>query len=152
MDDPKDPKETKQLTGEKSDAGLVEPTDALVAVTHACICGSDLWPYKNEEHSDTGRRMGHEAIGVVEDFGADVGTMKRGDLVVMPFAFSDGTCVFCRERLHTSCTNVPIRATDRSRFSRTSFSTCIPQKSIATQCAISTPGAWAESRSTFSSC
>src|SRR5947208_12484558 len=87
------------------DAGLVEPTDALVAVTHACICGSDLWPYKNEEHSDTGRRMGHEAIGVVEDFGADVGTMKRGDLVVMPFAFSDGTCVFCRERLHTSCTD-----------------------------------------------
>ena len=47
--------------------------------------------------------MGHEAIGVVEDVGAEVRTLKRGDLVVMPFAFSDGTCVFCQEGLQTSC-------------------------------------------------
>jgi len=47
--------------------------------------------------------MGHEAIGVVEAVGADVRTMKAGDVVVMPFAYSDGTCVFCREGLHTSC-------------------------------------------------
>ena len=85
------------------DPGLVEPTDALVTVTRACICGSDLWPYKTLEHSDTGRRPGHEAIGVVEDVGADVRTLKRGDLVVMPFAYSDGTCVFCKEGMHTSC-------------------------------------------------
>src|SRR5881409_688428 len=85
------------------DAGLVEPTDALVRVTRACICGSDLWPFKTMEHSDTGRRMGHEAIGVVEAVGADVRTMKVGDVVVMPFAYSDGTCVFCHEGLHTSC-------------------------------------------------
>ena len=47
--------------------------------------------------------MGHEAIGIVEAVGADVRTLKPGDLVVMPFAFSDGTCVFCHEGLHTSC-------------------------------------------------
>src|SRR6266571_1750315 len=85
------------------DARLVEPTDALVAVTRAAICGSDLWPYKTMEYSETGRRMGHEAIGVVEAVGADVRTLKGGDVVVMPFAYSDGTCVFCREGLHTSC-------------------------------------------------
>ena len=85
------------------DARLIEPTDALVVVTRACICGSDLWPYNTLEHSETGRGMGHEAIGVVEAVGADVHTMKVGDVVVMPFAYSDGTCVFCHEGLHTSC-------------------------------------------------
>src|SRR2546426_527390 len=85
------------------DARLIEPTDALVVVTRACICGSDLWPYRTLGHSDVGRRMGHEAIGVVEAVGADVRTMNVGDLVVMPFAYSDGTCVFCYEGLQTSC-------------------------------------------------
>jgi threonine dehydrogenase-like Zn-dependent dehydrogenase len=85
------------------DARLIESTDALVAISRACICGSDLWPYKTMEHSDTGRRMGHEAIGVVEAVGAEVRTVKAGDVVVMPFAYSDGTCAFCREGLHTSC-------------------------------------------------
>src|SRR5437660_3169974 len=68
------------------DARVIEPTDALVVVSRACICGSDLWPYKTMEYSDTGRRMGHEAIGVVEALGADVRTIKVGDVVVMPFA------------------------------------------------------------------
>src|SRR2546421_6569637 len=85
------------------DARLIEPTDALVVVTRAAICGSDLWPYKTMEHSETGRRMGHEAVGVVETVGADVRTLKVGDVVVMPFAYSDGTCIFCHEGLHTSC-------------------------------------------------
>src|SRR2546425_1848116 len=85
------------------DAGLVEATDAVVRVTRAAICGSDLWPYKSMEHSETGRRMGHEFIGVVEDAGSDVRTLKAGDLVVAPFVWSDGTCVFCQEGLQTSC-------------------------------------------------
>jgi hypothetical protein len=55
------------------------------------------------EHSDIGNRMGHEFIGVVEAVGSDVRTIKRGDLVVAPFAWSDGTCEFCREGLQTSC-------------------------------------------------
>jgi threonine dehydrogenase-like Zn-dependent dehydrogenase len=85
------------------DARIIEPTDALVTVTRACICGSDLWPYKAMEQSDTGVVMGHEAIGVVESIGAEVRNIKAGDLVVMPFAYSDGTCDFCHEGLHTSC-------------------------------------------------
>jgi threonine dehydrogenase-like Zn-dependent dehydrogenase len=85
------------------DARLVEPTDALVAVTRAAICGSDLWPYKSMEPEEDGRRMGHEFIGVVEAVGDDVQTLKAGDVVVTPFLWSDGTCVFCREGLQTSC-------------------------------------------------
>jgi len=85
------------------DARLVEPTDALVAVTRSAICGSDLWPYNAMEPNDSPRRMGHEFIGVVEEVGADVRTLKAGDLVVAPFVWSDGTCVFCRAGLQPSC-------------------------------------------------
>jgi threonine dehydrogenase-like Zn-dependent dehydrogenase len=85
------------------DPRILQPTDAILRVTHACICGSDLWPYKSMERSETGRRMGHEFIGIVEDTGSDVRTVKRGDLVVAPFAWSDGTCIFCRAGLQTSC-------------------------------------------------
>ena len=85
------------------DARIVEPTDALVTVTRACICGSDLWPYNKMAPTGVGNRMGHEFIGRVEAVGADVRTVKRGDLVVAPFAWSDGTCEFCRQGLQTSC-------------------------------------------------
>lgn len=85
------------------DARIVEPTDALIRVTRACICGSDLWPYKDMAPVEGGRRMGHEAIGVVEAIGSGVRRIKVGDFVIMPFAFSDGSCDFCHEGLHTSC-------------------------------------------------
>jgi threonine dehydrogenase-like Zn-dependent dehydrogenase len=85
------------------DAQIVEPTDALVRVTRASICGSDLWPYNQMPHDEHGRRMGHEFIGVIEEVGSDVRSLKQGNLVVAPFLWSDGTCVFCREGLHTSC-------------------------------------------------
>src|SRR5436190_7696400 len=85
------------------DARIVEPTDALVRVTRACICGSDLWPYNAMPPSETGNRMGHEFVGVVESIGAGVRTVKKGDLVVAPFAWSDGTCEFCQQGLQTSC-------------------------------------------------
>jgi threonine dehydrogenase-like Zn-dependent dehydrogenase len=85
------------------DARLVEPTDALVRVTRAAICGSDLWPYKAMEATETGRRMGHEFIGLVEAVGAETKTVKPGDLVLSPFLWSDGTCVFCREGLQSEC-------------------------------------------------
>jgi threonine dehydrogenase-like Zn-dependent dehydrogenase len=85
------------------DAELVEPTDAILRVSRACICGSDLWPYKLLEPQSIGRHMGHEAIGVVEAIGASVTGVKPGDLVVMPFAYSDGTCDFCHEGLQTAC-------------------------------------------------
>jgi threonine dehydrogenase-like Zn-dependent dehydrogenase len=85
------------------DPSIVDPTDALIRVTRACICGSDLHPYHQMERSETGTRMGHEAIGVIEAVGDDVRTLNVGDLVVMPFAYSDGTCAFCHEGFHTAC-------------------------------------------------
>ncbi|MCB9959234.1 MAG: zinc-dependent alcohol dehydrogenase family protein [Rhodospirillaceae bacterium] len=85
------------------DSQIREPTDAIIRVTSACICGSDLWPYTLMTEGEPAQRMGHEAIGIVEEIGSAVATLKKGDLVVMPFAFSDGTCVFCHEHLHTAC-------------------------------------------------
>jgi threonine dehydrogenase-like Zn-dependent dehydrogenase len=87
------------------DARIVQPTDALLRVIRACICGSDLWPYNLMEPVERGRPMGHEAIGLVEAVGAEVRTLKRGDLVVMPFAYSDGTCAICLDGIHTACLN-----------------------------------------------
>jgi threonine dehydrogenase-like Zn-dependent dehydrogenase len=88
------------------DPTIIEPTDAILRVVRACICGSDLWPYQDMPASETGQSMGHEAIGVVEDVGAAVERVKRGQLVIMPFAISDGTCQFCREGLPTACEHV----------------------------------------------
>jgi threonine dehydrogenase-like Zn-dependent dehydrogenase len=85
------------------DPAIEQPTDAVIRVTRACICGSDLWPYQSLNESDGARVMGHEAIGVVESIGSDVRTVKVGDVVVMPFAFSDGTCIFCDHGLQTAC-------------------------------------------------
>ncbi|WP_329138459.1 alcohol dehydrogenase catalytic domain-containing protein [Streptomyces sp. NBC_01476] len=85
------------------DSVLAEPTDALVRITASCICGSDLWPYGTRSADDGPARMGHEFIGIVEDTGSEVTTVKKGDLVVAPWCISDGTCTFCREGLHTSC-------------------------------------------------
>ena len=66
------------------------------------ICGSDLWPFKSMERHHRAAD-GHEFIGVVEDVGSDVVTVRAGDLVVSPFLWSDGTCVFCREGLQSAC-------------------------------------------------
>ena len=85
------------------DPSIQEPTDALVRVVRACICGSDLWPYRSMPASPEGARIGHEFLGVIEDVGADVLGFKAGDLVVAPFVWSDGTCDFCQEGLQTSC-------------------------------------------------
>ena len=87
------------------DSTVQKPTDALVRITASCICGSDLHPYHSMPAGSGPARMGHELIGVVEDTGSAVTTVKKGDLVVAPFAISDGTCEFCREGLHTSCTH-----------------------------------------------
>lgn len=85
------------------DPVLHEDTDAIVRITSACICGSDLWPYGSMEASEQGRRMGHEFIGVVEDVGSEVAGLTPGDLVVAPFVWADNSCEFCREGLQTSC-------------------------------------------------
>ena len=85
------------------DPKLVDPTDALVRVVRACICGSDLWPYGSMEASEAGQRIGHEFLGVVEETGSDVDGLAAGDLVVAPFVWADNTCDFCTEGFQTSC-------------------------------------------------
>lgn len=85
------------------DAALVQPTDALVRIVRSCICGSDLHPYHSMPDTPGGAPMGHEFVGIVEDIGSDVTTLATGDFVIAPFAWSDGTCQFCREGLQTSC-------------------------------------------------
>ena len=88
---------------EVPDSVVKLPTDALVRITASAICGSDLWPYASLKPEAGPARVGHEFIGVVEETGPEVTTVKRGDLVVSPFAISDGTCEFCRAGLQTSC-------------------------------------------------
>ena len=87
------------------DAVLKRPTDAVVRVLRACICGSDLHPYHNMPASERGTPMGHEFLGVVEQVGSAVSGLRTGDVVISPFAYADNTCEFCREGLHTSCPN-----------------------------------------------
>lgn len=88
---------------EVPDPQLTDSTDALVRITSACICGSDLHPYGSMDAANGPARIGHEFIGVVEEVGSDVRTVSAGDLVVAPFVYSDGTCEFCLEGLQTSC-------------------------------------------------
>lgn len=85
------------------DAGLELDTDALVRVTAASIGGSDLWAYRGYGQREPGARIGHEFVGVVEDVGAEVRTVRRGDLVLAPFSWSCGHCEFCLRGLTSSC-------------------------------------------------
>src|SRR3954454_4161704 len=90
--------------GERPDPSIVESTDAIVRVVLACVCGSDLWYYRGDSPFQPGP-IGHELIGVVEDVGADVRRVAKGDLVISPFAFSDGTCPNCEHGVTTACLN-----------------------------------------------
>ena len=90
--------------GDRPDAAIREPSDAVVRVVLACVCGSDLWYYRGDSPFEPGP-IGHEFIGVIEDIGADVSTLRKGDLVISPFAFSDGTCPNCQNGITTACMN-----------------------------------------------
>ncbi|GAA0806503.1 zinc-dependent alcohol dehydrogenase family protein [Spirilliplanes yamanashiensis] len=85
------------------DPRIEDPADALVRVTAACVCGSDLWPYRGIRPTPQPRRLGHEFVGVVEETGAAVTRVRPGDFVIAPFAISDGTCPHCRNGVTTSC-------------------------------------------------
>ena len=87
------------------DPQLFEDGDAVVRVVAACICGSDLWPYRGLPEIDSPGRIGHEFVGIVEAAGSAVQTVKAGDFVIAPFAFSDNTCALCQRGVHTSCLN-----------------------------------------------
>ena len=86
------------------DPVIREATDAIVRVTHAGICGSDLWRYRGVAEVKPGYRAGHEWMGLVEAAGSEVATLAVGDLVLAPFAYADGTCGQCLAGLPTSCT------------------------------------------------
>jgi threonine dehydrogenase-like Zn-dependent dehydrogenase len=87
------------------DPKIEQATDALVRVTRACVCGSDLHPYHSMPATDDATSIGHEFIGVVEEVGPDVTTVTPGDFVIAPFAVSCGRCEYCRAGLQTSCVN-----------------------------------------------
>ena len=88
--------------GERPDPVIGAPTDAVVRVVLGCVCGSDLWYYRGESPHALGP-IGHEFIGVVEEVGAEVQRIAKGDFVVAPFTYCDGTCVNCRAGWTGNC-------------------------------------------------
>lgn len=97
--------EPRSITvGDRPDPAIVDPTDAIVRVVVSCVCGSDLWYYRGDSPFDPGP-IGHEFVGVVEDVGAEVRDIAKGDLVIAPFAYSDGTCPHCSHGITTACSN-----------------------------------------------
>ncbi|WP_202528824.1 alcohol dehydrogenase catalytic domain-containing protein, partial [Streptomyces sp. SID5770] len=82
---------------------MQEETDAVVSVIASCICGSDLWRYRGMMPSPEPARIGHEFVGIVDEVGAEVRSVRAGDFVVASFGISDGTCTHCRNGVPTSC-------------------------------------------------
>ncbi len=83
---------------------LREPHDALVRVTSAAICGSDLHPYRGHERGlDRGTILGHEFVGEVVAIGSGVRTVEVGQRVVSPFTTSCGACFYCRIGMTCRC-------------------------------------------------
>jgi alcohol dehydrogenase len=85
------------------DPALRAPTDAIVRVVNAAICGSDLWPYRGIASWADGSRLGHEFTGIVEAVGPGVTGVRVGAFVAAPFSYADGACDFCHQHLYTSC-------------------------------------------------
>lgn len=90
---------------DRPDPAVEQPTDAVVRVVLACVCGSDLWYYRGDSPFESGAPIGHEFIGIVEDVGGDVTSVAKGDFVISPFAYSDGTCPHCLHGVQTACLN-----------------------------------------------
>ena len=90
---------------EVPDPALSTGGDAIVRVVAACVCGSDLWPYRGVTPTREPHRIGHEFVGIVESVGADVRLVKEGDFVIAPFYSCDNTCVNCANGVSTSCLN-----------------------------------------------
>src|SRR5215217_2254354 len=90
---------------------IVEPTDAIIRVSAACVCGSDLWPYRGVEQMQWPAPMGHEYAGIVEEVGDAVTSVKPGQFVVGSFWATDNTCEICRSGYQSGCVNrVPMGA------------------------------------------
>ena len=87
----------------RAEPTIVEPTDAIISLSATCICGSDLWPYRGIQPIPQPVPMGHEYCGIVEEIGADVRGLERGQFVIGSFFASDNTCPHCRAGYQTSC-------------------------------------------------
>ncbi|MFF2297568.1 zinc-dependent alcohol dehydrogenase family protein [Arthrobacter sp. NPDC058127] len=88
---------------ERDKPALRKPTDAIIKLVAACVCGSDLWPYRGADSIEAPRPMGHEYVGVVDEVGADVRNVQVGQFVVGSFFASDNTCEICRSGYQTGC-------------------------------------------------
>lgn len=98
------------------DPTITAPTQAIVKVTAGCICGSDLWPYRGENEITAGDTIGHEAVGVIEEVGAEVTSFKPGDFVIIPFCHCDNTCVHCRAGVQSACLNLGMTASGQGEY------------------------------------
>jgi threonine dehydrogenase-like Zn-dependent dehydrogenase len=87
---------------------IVEPTDAIIKISAACVCGSDLWPYRGIDAVEEPTPMGHEYCGVVERVGSSVTNVKPGQFVVGSFFASDNSCPHCRYGYQSSCEHATI--------------------------------------------
>ena len=97
---------------EKDIPKIEHPNDAIVRVTRAAICGSDLHLYHGMmPDTRVGTTFGHEFIGVVHEVGPSVENLAVGDRVMVPFNIYCGTCYFCRKGLYSNCHNVNPNAT-----------------------------------------
>jgi threonine dehydrogenase-like Zn-dependent dehydrogenase len=92
----------------RDDPTIIEPTDAIIRVTAACICGSDLWPWRGLDDVSSPMAMGHEYVGIVEEVGAEVTTIKPGQFVVGSFFASDNTCEICRAGYQSRCVHAEL--------------------------------------------
>src|SRR5690242_15127545 len=90
---------------ERGEPRIVEPTDAILRVSAACVCGSDLWPYRGIGDPTWPMPMGHEYAGIVEEVGDAVETVRPGQFVVGSFWASDNTCEICRAGYQSACVN-----------------------------------------------
>jgi threonine dehydrogenase-like Zn-dependent dehydrogenase len=88
---------------QRDDPRIIQPTDAIIRLSATCICGSDLWPYRGIEAIETPAPMGHEYVGIVEEVGGAVRTIKPGQFVVGSFFASDNTCEICQAGYQSSC-------------------------------------------------
>jgi threonine dehydrogenase-like Zn-dependent dehydrogenase len=82
---------------------IVAPTDAIIRLAATCVCGSDLWPYRGIDELRQPMPMGHEYVGIVEEVGSEVQTIKPGQFVIGSFFASDNTCPICRSGYQTAC-------------------------------------------------
>src|SRR5213082_937821 len=93
---------------DRPDPTIEQPTDAVIRLAATCVCGSDLWPYRGIEPVDGPAPMGHEYVGIVEEVGTDVATLKPGQFVVGSFFASDNTCEICRAGYQSRCVHAEL--------------------------------------------